>query len=152
MSSVVLVGARLSLDPNGTDLEFLGVCVGLFAELDDGRRVAADPLAYRVSGPRRGAGALWGSLTVDVRTLPSLDHELFAADPLAAATTALEADLVLRAEQLEQFVRDDCSDLPWPALTAELVGAQAVVNRTDFRHLPMRVEFDDALLAEISPL
>jgi hypothetical protein len=152
MPSVVLVGARLFLDPTWTDLEFLGVRVGLFAELDDGRRVIVDPLACQVSGPRRGAGALWGSLTVDVRTLPSLDQELFAVDPLAAATAALEADFVLRAEHLEQFVRDDWADLPWLALTAERVAAQVVVNGDDLQRLPMRVELDDALQAEIPPL
>jgi hypothetical protein len=107
VSAVVTVGARAFLDSSRTDEEFLGVCLELFAELVDGRRIGVDPAAYRIDGPRRGAGALWGRISVDPLTLPGLDRELFADDPLEAATQALEASFSLRAEHLEELVRSE---------------------------------------------
>jgi hypothetical protein len=115
MPVVVTAGARAVLDSSRTDEESLGVCFGLFAELDDGRRIDVDPAAYKVDGPRRGAGALWGSITVDPSTLPSLDRTWFARDPLEAATHALEASFTLRPEYLEEFIRSELSDGPPPA-------------------------------------
>jgi hypothetical protein len=81
MSRVATIGARLSLDERRTDAAFLAVRIGMFAKLGDGRRVPVDPASHAVGGPRRGAGALWGALTVNVHDLPSLNHELFATDP-----------------------------------------------------------------------
>jgi hypothetical protein len=105
MPVVVTAGARALLDSSRTDEESLGVCFGLFAELDDGRRIDVDPAAYKVDGPRRGAGALWGSITVDPSTLPSLDRTWFARDPLEAATHALEASFTLRPNLLVELER-----------------------------------------------
>jgi hypothetical protein len=173
MSSVVTVGARAFLDSNRTDDEFLGVCVGLFAELADGRRINIDPAAYTIHGPRRGVGALWGEISIDPLTLPRLDRELFARDPLEAATRALEASFSLQAEHLEEYVRNELSvgtaarlqadgregasstiDVQDDGLWANLVGAlrDADVPTTPaaLRVLPFRMEFDAALLTELA--
>ena len=172
VGAVMTVGARAFLEPSRTDNEFLGVCFELFAELADGRRINVDPAAYRVHGPRRGAGALWGEVSVDPSTLPSLDRGLYARDPLEAATQALEANFSLRAEDLEAFVRSELSlgpaarlqakprdpaastinvesDALWANLIGALRDADVLVTPAALRILPFRMEFDAALLAEL---
>jgi hypothetical protein len=66
---------------------------------------------------------------VNVHDLPSLDHELFATDPLTAATEALDVDFVLRAEHLGQFVRSGSAELPWSSLVAALAAARTPRGR-----------------------
>jgi hypothetical protein len=151
MAMVVSVGARAVLDPSRTDEDSLGIGVGLFAELDDGRRIDVDPGHCRLSGPRRGLGALWGHITVDPRTLATLDRELFERDPLEASTRAIEAEFVLRPVQVEAIVKDEMDDSP--ALLANLVGAlhaARITMTTDtLRAVPFRVELDQDLRAEL---
>lgn len=150
MPRVARVGARAFLDRNRTDAVFLGIRIGMFAELYDGRRISTDPADYRVEGPRRGAGALWGSLKINVDALPSLDRELYALDPLAAATRALDADFSLEPEQLEQFIRSERSDLPWSNLRAALAAADVRVNEATLKRAPFRIALDDELLGEVA--
>jgi hypothetical protein len=160
MDAVVTVGARTLLDPTRTDDAFLGVCIGLFAELEDGGRIDTDPAAYRADGPRRGVGALWGYITVDASTLPTFDGTLFARDPLEASTRAIETSFSLRAEHLEAFIRGELHGYPgdgveddghvlWANLVVALRRAGVATNAAVLRRVPFRVEFDAGLLDEL---
>ena len=136
------------------------------------RAINVDSAAYTACGPRRGIGALWGEISVDALTLPNLDRELFARDPLEAATQALEASFSLRADHLEEFVRSELSVGPttrlqvdgqerasptadvesdglWANLVRALRDADVLATPAALRNLPFRMEFDAALIAEL---
>jgi hypothetical protein len=177
MPGVVSVGARAFLDKEQTDAEFLAICVGLFAELDDGRRVDVDPSYVRTRRPRRGLGAVWVQFDGDVAELPGFDAELAARDPYQAEVQALESSYRLQRKDIEDSVRRQLlhggAPVRWGAHASErdveqdrlarergaghiwsnLVRALATegIDATPevFRSVPFRMEFDAELVAEL---
>jgi hypothetical protein len=105
VATVVAVGARALLDSKATSDEFLGVRIGLFAVLDDGRRIDVDSSHWSMHGPRRGLGAVWVRYDGDGTELPALDRALYARDPNEAITQALQASYRLQPKDIEDDVR-----------------------------------------------
>ena len=177
MSAVVSVGARAFLDKDETNAELVAVRVGLFAELDDGRRVDVDPSYVRKRGPRRGLGAVWVQFDGDVAELPGFDAELAARDPYAAEVQALGSSYRLQPKDIEdsvrQQLRQDGPPVRWGLHASErdveqdrlarerhagyiwsnLVRALETegIDATPelFRSVPFRMEFDAELVAEL---
>ncbi len=119
VANINSVVARVHLDPHATSGDFVGVGVGLYAELDGGDLIEVDSNAYGISGPRRGLGAVCVRYRGDGRELEGFDSELFMRDPDEAITQALISSYRLSTTDIEDSIRLELFEGGLPAAPPE---------------------------------